>query len=235
LTCSDDNCVTQTSVSFTATAGQTYMIRLGTYLETQFGSGSLEIASGVVAGPITPRSGGHEYFLLTPSSWTDAEAAAVAMGGHLATVDDAAENEFIRSAVLGFQGVDRRGWIGLNDVASEGTFVWTSGTAVGYTNWNPGEPNNSAGLEHYAEMFGSNGEWNDNTNEAAGLQVYPIVELEAGCYPDCNGDAVLNLADFGCFQTAFALGNMYADCNADLVLNLADFGCFQTAFALGCP
>jgi hypothetical protein len=55
------------------------------------------------------------------------------------------------------------------------------------------------------------------------------------CYPDCNGDGLLNLADFGCFQTRFATGNMYADCNQDQVLNLADFGCFQTKFALGCP
>ncbi|MEX2081365.1 MAG: hypothetical protein WEC33_07085, partial [Dehalococcoidia bacterium] len=55
------------------------------------------------------------------------------------------------------------------------------------------------------------------------------------CYPDCNGDALLNLADFGCFQTAFALAEPYADCNGDSLLNLADFGCFQTKFALGCP
>ncbi len=57
----------------------------------------------------------------------------------------------------------------------------------------------------------------------------------ASCYPDCNGDTILNLADFGCFQTAFATGNMYADCNGDTILNLADFGCFQTKFAIGCP
>ncbi len=55
------------------------------------------------------------------------------------------------------------------------------------------------------------------------------------CYPDCNGDALLNLADFGCFQTKFATQNMYADCNGDSILNLADFGCFQTKFAIGCP
>jgi hypothetical protein len=54
-----------------------------------------------------------------------------------------------------------------------------------------------------------------------------------GCYPDCNQDGLLNLADFGCFQTAFA-SNMYADCNRDLMLNLSDFGCFQTHFSLGC-
>ena len=57
----------------------------------------------------------------------------------------------------------------------------------------------------------------------------------APCYPDCNADGALNLADFGCFQTRFALGDERADCNADGVLNLSDFGCFQTKFALGCP
>jgi hypothetical protein len=63
-------------------------------------------------------------------------------------------------------------------------------------------------------------------------------KLEGGpapCYADCNGDGVLGLADFGCFQTKFALGDPYADCNGDGVLGLADFGCFQTKFALGCP
>ncbi len=57
----------------------------------------------------------------------------------------------------------------------------------------------------------------------------------APCYPDCNGDGLVNLADFGCFQTSFAIGFAYADCNNDTILNLADFGCFQTKFALGCP
>ena len=60
-------------------------------------------------------------------------------------------------------------------------------------------------------------------------------EEEGGCYPDCNGDATLNLSDFGCFTTKFALGDPYADCNGDAVLNLSDFGCFTTKFALGCP
>jgi hypothetical protein len=55
------------------------------------------------------------------------------------------------------------------------------------------------------------------------------------CYADCNADTTLDLADFGCFQTKFALGDLYADCNADGVRNLSDFGCFQTKFALGCP
>jgi hypothetical protein len=70
---------------------------------------------------------------------------------------------------------------------------------------------------------------------ASGATGLAFVGGGAECYPDCDGDEVLTLADFGCFQTKFALGDLYADCNGDLVLNLADFGCFQTQFALGCP
>jgi hypothetical protein len=61
------------------------------------------------------------------------------------------------------------------------------------------------------------------------------VSVNIYCRADVNKDGSLNLADFGAFQTAFALGNMaVADFNDDGVLNLADFGAFQTAFALGC-
>ncbi|MCC6661957.1 MAG: DUF1929 domain-containing protein [Phycisphaerales bacterium] len=65
--------------------------------------------------------------------------------------------------------------------------------------------------------------------------VAKIVWVEGACYADCNADGSVNLADFGCFQTGFALGDPYADCNGDGARNLADFGCFQTRFALGCP
>jgi hypothetical protein len=59
--------------------------------------------------------------------------------------------------------------------------------------------------------------------------------LGLACYPDCDGDTILTLADFGCFQTKFGLGDLYADCDGDALLTLADFGCFQTKFGLGCP
>ncbi len=55
------------------------------------------------------------------------------------------------------------------------------------------------------------------------------------CYPDCNRDTQLTIADFGCFQTKFVSGDPYADCNGSGSLSIADFGCFQAAFATGCP
>ena len=62
-----------------------------------------------------------------------------------------------------------------------------------------------------------------------------IASLGPVCYPDCNKDGALTVADFGCFQSRFVGQDPYADCNADAQLTVADFGCFQTRFVGGCP
>ncbi|MFM9997154.1 MAG: hypothetical protein ACKVU4_15300 [Phycisphaerales bacterium] len=62
------------------------------------------------------------------------------------------------------------------------------------------------------------------------------VTVEGGtCYPDCNESGNLTVADFGCFQGKYVLGDLYADCNASGALTVADFGCFQGKYVLGCP
>jgi hypothetical protein len=61
-----------------------------------------------------------------------------------------------------------------------------------------------------------------------------ILNVEAGCYPDCEQDGDLDIDDFICYQTIFALGLPSADCDADGVLSIDDFICFQTYFAIGC-
>ncbi|MFM9995968.1 MAG: hypothetical protein ACKVU4_09215 [Phycisphaerales bacterium] len=64
----------------------------------------------------------------------------------------------------------------------------------------------------------------------------------AQCYANCNldfhpitGAHLLSIADFGCFQGKYVLGDVYADCNASGTLTVADFGCFQGKYVLGCP
>ncbi|MFM9994599.1 MAG: M12 family metallopeptidase [Phycisphaerales bacterium] len=66
----------------------------------------------------------------------------------------------------------------------------------------------------------------------------PVVDMgayEHRFYPDCNASGSLTVADFGCFQTKYVLGDPYADCNADAGLSIADFGCFQNKYVVGCP
>lgn len=62
-----------------------------------------------------------------------------------------------------------------------------------------------------------------------------VLAGDGSCRGDYNLDGALNLADFGAFQTGFALGEARADINHDGVLNLSDFGAFQTVFVTGCP
>ncbi len=56
----------------------------------------------------------------------------------------------------------------------------------------------------------------------------------ADCYPDCDLSGALQIDDFICFQTYFAIGDAYADCDESGSLEIDDFICFQTSFAVGC-
>ncbi len=49
-------------------------------------------------------------------------------------------------------------------------------------------------------------------------------------YTDCNVDCQLNIEDFICYQTRFALGDPFADCDGDGKLTVDDFVCFYTCF-----
>ena len=60
---------------------------------------------------------GHTYHLLAESNWTDAEAEAQNLGGHLVTINDAAENDWVFQTFGNALGQPRDLWIGLNDIA----------------------------------------------------------------------------------------------------------------------
>lgn len=241
--CNDDTCGLQSRVEWTAAAGQNYLIRVGSFGALQFGSGQIEILVNTVptlAGPFENPANGHTYYLLANSSWTAAEGAAQLLGGHLATVNDAEENEYLRASVLGYDGLDRRGWIGFNDAASEGQFVWSSGESSSYTNWNGGEPNNSAGIEHYAELFGSNGQWNDNQNNPP-LLVFGLVEISGGnpCPPDLDHDGTIGLQDLATllahFGTLSGATPEDGDLDGDADVDLQDLATLLAAFGGQCP
>ena len=67
----------------------------------------------ILSGPVTNTSNGHLYYLLTTNTWTGAEAEAVSLGGHLITISDAAENDWVCTNFLNYAGGPRALWIGL--------------------------------------------------------------------------------------------------------------------------
>lgn len=141
---------------------------------------ALPTASDIFSG-ITNPANDHTYRLLAPTSWSAAEAEAVSLGGHLATIRNASEQQWIWSA---FGSSSDILWIGINDVATEGKFTWTSGEPITYTNWGPNEPANWwVGGENWGSLWrnmsiGYDGQWNDlGPNSPEGTQHYAIAEL----------------------------------------------------------
>ena len=54
--------------------------------------------------------------------------------------------------------INNTAWIGLNDFEESRVWRWVTGEDVSYTNWNTGEPNNTA--ENVVQFY-SSGYWND--------------------------------------------------------------------------
>lgn len=130
---------------------------------------SLSVGTAAQAFTFTNPTTGNQYFLTTaPSSWTEAQAEAVAVGGNLVTINDAEKQKWL----LDVFGGTELFWIGLTDEQTEGVWKWSSGDNVSYTNWTPNEPNNALsfagqyfGGENYVVMnWQSNGKWNDVAN-----------------------------------------------------------------------
>ena len=84
---------------------------------------------------------GHYYaFTENEMDWVSAEAEAVSHGGHLITINDQKEQEFVERTFL--SPPDRVFWIGMTDAEKEGDWHWMSGEPVEYRNWESrGEPN----------------------------------------------------------------------------------------------
>ncbi len=105
---------------------------------------------------------GHNYYCSnSPLTWLNAQDACSDLGGYLAVINDAEENEFLAN-ILTIQSA----YIGLSDHVNEGQFQWVNGEAVTYTNWYTGQPNNYNNDQDYCEML-NDGTWNDQYNYKA--------------------------------------------------------------------
>lgn len=153
----------------------------------------------VLTGPVINPANGHSYYLLTSATWTASEAQAVTLGGHLATIDSAAENTWVYNSFANFGGVNRNLWIGLYDpdAVNNSTdpavrrleFEWVSDSTAAYRNWSPVEPNNPANgdpvtvVERYVHIWNPGdfyaGQWNNysNTDTLFNVPMHGVVEV----------------------------------------------------------
>ncbi len=187
----------------------------GEWSDVEFDAASVGVRRGIVEIAAARSSVNDHVYLLT-GTVPDVFAArdqARALGGRLVTINDAAEAMFLAQEF----GTTDRYWIGLSDEATEGTFVWDSGQAVGYVDWLTGQPNNTAGLEHWVCMnFDASGRWNDTQSSAtlSGVQ-RGLVEIAPRATETC-AVSILTAPNFGSCPSNV---NTYAASLLDLASN----------------
>jgi len=204
IACNDDDVgVVAGVLDVPLIGGLTYLVRLGAYAgTTPGGPGGLSVFTDPPP-PMNPANG--NYYLAIGAggiTWDAAKTAAEGMTflgvqGHLATVTDQAENDFIYGALGGVNNY----WVGgfqdfMDPNFSEpgGGWSWITGEPFTFTNWLVGEPNNTGSTpsEDFLELLDSGGfgqTWNDaaQTEHPAGY----VVEFDigtAGPTDLCNGD-----------------------------------------------
>ena len=143
-----------------------------------------DLRAQIVAGPITNATTGHYYYLVGPTYWTNAQAQAMNLGGYLAAINDAAENDWLLATFGNYGGQSRVLMIGFTDEVQEGQWGWSNGEPVTYVNWASGEPNNGQGIfpyENVAVMYGAGdpreGSWNDMQGTLVEQQYWGVVEV----------------------------------------------------------
>ncbi|MDX9701768.1 MAG: C-type lectin domain-containing protein [Candidatus Auribacterota bacterium] len=110
----------------------------------------------------------NQYELISagaPITWHAANNAAIALGGHLATILSAGEQDWILSTF----GTSKYIWIGgFQDPSHpeppyDSGWQWVTGETWDYTAWGPGEPNDFSGQnQDYLVLWQNhNGGWND--------------------------------------------------------------------------
>jgi hypothetical protein len=144
---------------------------------------------------------GHWYQTIIPTariSADDASASSAEVGGFLASIGSAAENEFVFALARATPSLWTVVWPGATQISgpwigatySDGTWEWSDSTPWSFTNWSPGNPNYLPGESAVLYMGPVGGpptnQWNN---------LYPsylnwgyIIEWSA----DCNSDGIVD-------------------------------------------
>ncbi len=124
----------------------------------------------------------HRYKLFdTSMTWDEAKAYCENLGGHLLTITSADEQAAITS--LAQKSTKKNIWLGAEIISDN--FVWITGEAFDYINWNTGEPNNIFNSQNTIMMYtysGKNsdgytivpGVWNDENKNGRNWSGYTV-------------------------------------------------------------
>jgi len=104
-----------------------------------------------------PATGRCYMFFDDQENWNNARALCESVGSRvtLAAITSAAEDDFVGTFITNDI------WLGGNDIATEGQFVWITGEAFVFTDWRSGEPNNDGNEDCVVFEGTQGGTWDD--------------------------------------------------------------------------
>ncbi|NLG19673.1 MAG: S8 family serine peptidase, partial [Fibrobacter sp.] len=135
--------------------------------------------------PVHNNTNGSTYITVIPyidGAWDRgimelAERFADYLGGHIVTINNQEENDFVQSYLQEYPYY--RYAIGLNDLDTESEFIWISGETTDYSNWAEGQPENNifSANADFVIMDLRTGKW-ETTGQANGF----IIEIPGQSY-----------------------------------------------------
>ncbi len=116
------------------------------------------------------------------ANWNDQKTYCENNYGRLVEIRSASENAFVNA----YRSSSTITYIGLNDMTTEGTYVWPDGTNPSYTNWNTGEPSGTKNeAEDCVQMNSNSDKWNDiSCDSTFGATCERWAMCRAGQYTD---------------------------------------------------
>ena len=139
-------------------------------------------------------SGGNDHYYMavyapTAISWHQANTAAQAAGGYLATLTSQAENDFVFGLIdyNMFWNAHRGPWIGGfqpdGSPEPDGNWQWVTGEPFNYSNWDDEEPNDKVdenAIQFYGdEITQRQNQWNDLESSGSEIVVAYIIEFDS--------------------------------------------------------
>ena len=153
-----------------------YALNVGNGQNTLIGTADINI-SKVNYKPKVSMYNGHIYEIYSAGiSWTEAKQYCEnRRGGHLMTVNNSGEHDFIKSQLKN-TGVTRY-YIGGTDEEKEGEWRWVTGEPFTYTCWGEGEPNGGRNQNHLI-FITSTALWDDYSNISGSTGFICEIETE---------------------------------------------------------
>ena len=176
---------------------------------------------------------GHYYAVMNESMpWTDAMEYCASLGGHLVTIQDKFEQDFVINLIKNNPKKNTY-WIGLT--GEDNHYSWVTGEPMDYENWADGEPNNSIEtvVHLYANVVSKQyaGLWNDTLNDFDDIYSYysfrncgMICEWETNPYENSSDGCLIRLSNglFAKLDKDPTLGDYTVDTDGDGLCDLEE-------------